>query len=101
MSGLFFYGSLLFGYEFYYSLNRKLIQLLKKVEVNTKCRTQMESFSRACDELDEISLVYTRINSYVASINQLFAVQITFELFGSFLMITCAVSVNLSGSLMS
>lgn len=93
VGGLYFYGSLLYGFEFYYSLNRKLIQILKTVELNTESKAQMERYCQACDELDKISLEYTRISSYVASINKLFAVQVSLELLGSFLMITCSVSI--------
>ncbi|XP_037042486.1 uncharacterized protein LOC119078875 [Bradysia coprophila] len=90
VSGLYIYGSLLLAYEFYHSLNRNLTQVLKKVEVNQISRTQMASYCQACDELDEISLTYTRISAYVGRIKRLFAVQITFELLISFLLITCA-----------
>lgn len=91
VSGCCVYGSLLFGYDFYYKLNRKLVKILNKIEIKTKSKIQAEIFCYACDELDKISLLYTRISSYVALVNQLFAVQITFELLGSFLMITCSV----------
>lgn len=94
-SGLYFYGSLLFGYQFYNSLNRKLIQVLEEVEANEKSKTHLENYNQACDELDKISLAYTRVSAYVASINRLFAVQISFELLGTFIMTTCAVSILL------
>lgn len=96
VGGLYFYGSLLFGYEFYYSLNGKLIEILKEMEVNQKSRTQFGNFvaSQACDELDKISLTYTRIGAFIASINSLFAVQVTLELLGSFIQIASAVSIE-------
>lgn len=91
ISGLYFYGLLLFGYEFYYTLNAKLIQILKEIEVNKKSRTQI---GKSYDELDKISLVYTRISRYVSRINKFFAIQVTFELVGSLILITSVVSIN-------
>lgn len=89
VSGLYFYGSLIFASEFYYSLNSKLIQVLNKINVDTKSRPLIENY---CDEFDKISLLYTRISSYVESINRIFAVEIAFQLLTSFIMITCSVS---------
>lgn len=90
--GLYFYGSMLFGREFYQSLNSNLILILNEVELIKKSKTQMENYCRVCDELDKISVLYTRITTYVTSINRIFSVQIMLELLGSFLMMTCAVS---------
>lgn len=92
VSGIFFCGSLLLGYDFYYFLNRKARQIFKKLELNRKSRTQIDRFCQACDELDKLSVVYSRINTYIARINRIAAVQITGELLGSFIMITSAVS---------
>lgn len=92
VSGLYFYGSLLFGYEFYNSLNGQVKRILQKIELNKEFRTDMESYCQACEELEKISLVYTRISSSITSINRTFAVRIAFELLGSFLIITCSVS---------
>lgn len=92
VSGFYFYGGLLFGYEFYYSLNCKLIQVLNEINADNKSRMQMEYYCHACDELDKISIFYTRISSYVASIDKMFAVEIALQLVTSFIIITSAVS---------
>ncbi len=92
VSGIYFYGSLLLGYDFYYFLNRKLKLILKNVNLHRKPGTQIECYGQACDELDKLSLVYSRVNLYMERINRLSAVQITAELLGSFIMITSAVS---------
>lgn len=89
VSGLYFYGSLLFGYEFYYSLNGKLIQILREVEVKEKSKNHIGNYN----EVDKISFAYTRISTYVASINRIFAVRITFESLATFVMTTCSVSI--------
>lgn len=90
VSGIYFYGSLLFGYDFYYFLNRKLKLILRKVEFNGKSKTQ--SYCQACDDLDELSAVHTRISLYIVKINRMSDVHIAGELLGSFIMITSAVS---------
>lgn len=92
VSGIYFYGSLLFGYDFYYFLNRKLKNVLRNVEFKRKSRRRIENYCQACDELDKLSLVYSRINVFIGRINRLSVVQITGELLGSFVMITSAVS---------
>lgn len=94
VSGIYFYGSLLFGYDFYYFLNRKLNLILKQFEFDrkSKFRTRTQSYCQACDDLDKISVVYTRINLYIVKINRMSVVQIAGELLGSFVMITSAVS---------
>lgn len=94
LSGLYIYGSLLFGYAFYYSVNRRLNYILTKIKLYDKSSSQMEIYCQACDELDKISLIYSRINAYVARINRIFAIQILIELLGSFSIIICAVSIS-------
>lgn len=84
VSGLFSYGGLLLGYAFYHSLNRKLINILTKIEV--------ENYYQS-DDFDEISHLYSRITSYVTSVNRMFSIQIIIELIGSFVLIICAVSI--------
>lgn len=93
IGGYYLYGCLLFGYEFYYSLNGKLIQILNLIKANTKL--QSKSYGQVHDELDRILFVYTRISVYVASINRLFAVQVTLQLLASFIQITSAVSIDI------
>lgn len=92
VSGVSFYGSLLYGYDFYYFLNRKLKFILKKVQFKAKNKARIKSFYEACDELDKLSFLHTRVNLYIAKINRILVIQTTGELLGAFTMITSAVS---------
>lgn len=95
VSGLYFYGFLLVGYDFYFSLNRKLRQILKEIELTNQLsnKLRVENYCRASEDIDKISRAYTRITSYMANSNKIFSIQIAIELLGSFFMVTSAVSI--------
>ncbi|KAJ6649474.1 putative gustatory receptor 94a, partial [Pseudolycoriella hygida] len=90
VSGLYFYGSVLLAFDFYYLLNRKLKEILCEVEANGKGKTRMESYRKACNDIDKLSAVYSRIGLFMTRVNRVSAVQISCELLGGFLMITVA-----------